>query len=161
SLWSPHPRAAEFSIRDTRTSIEGEAFAAFKKARYDRVVHLLETAPPGHEPSRELLRVSLLSYLRLGRPELALKTYARLVPPARPDDAQLLRELAWGFITERLRDPEEHIRITAYSGLAEIASPQAIPFLQDGLLDVSVLVRSRAVEGLGRTRRAASLPALK
>lgn len=127
-----------------------EALTAFKNGQFDRVISLLETLQPGRDPSREILRLGLLSYLRLGQPEAALQAYSRLVLPGRSEDHSLLRELAWAFLVNRVRDPHEHVRIAAYTGLAELASREAIPLLDDGLLDSSIAVRTRAAEGLGR-----------
>lgn len=143
--------AVQASPREARSGLQQDARAAFQQGRFERVIQLLEAVPPGQEPPRELLRIGSQSYARIGRPDEAFKTYVRLIPPGRPDDAQLLRELAFAFITSRVRDSEEHIRIAAYTALGQIASPEMIPLFEDGLLDSSVLVRSRAVEGLGRT----------
>src|SRR5216117_1497100 len=84
-----------------------------------------------------------------------------VIPPGSPDDLTLLRELALVFITSRVRDPQEHLRIAAYTALAEIGSRDVVPLLADGLLDSSVLVRAQAAEGLGRSAPEADWTALK
>ena len=136
--------------RDGPPSLEREAQSAYQQGRYDRVTTLLENLPPGHDPSRHLLQIGMFSYLRLGKPEAAWKLYLRLVPAGRTDEPRWLREVAHAFITSQARNPEEHVRMTAYSALADIAGRDAVPLLEDGLLDSSIVVRARAAEGLGR-----------
>lgn len=142
--------AAQTAPRETRSALQQDARSAFQQGRFERVIQLLEAIPPGQEPPRELLKIGLQSYVRTGRLDDAFKAYARLTPPGHPDDPRLLRELAVAFITSRVRDSEEHVRIAAYTALGHTASPELTPLLEDGLLDSSVLVRGRAVEGLGR-----------
>jgi HEAT repeat protein len=127
-----------------------EALAAFKKGHFDQVVRVLETLPPGQEPSRELLQLGVRSYLKIGRPETAFKHYVRLVPVGQPDDRRLLHEIATAFIANHVRGPEEYVRIAAYTALKGVADPQMMPVLEDGLFDSSALVRALAAEGLGR-----------
>ncbi|WP_447973084.1 HEAT repeat domain-containing protein [Nitrospira sp. Kam-Ns4a] len=136
--------------RRTGPAVTREAQEAFKRGEYDRVVRLLESATEP-SPPRELLQVGFQSYLRLGRAEAALKLYHQLVPPGRPDQLPWLRQLALAFITGHARDASEFVRVAAYTALAEVAGREAVPLLEDGLLDPSVMVRARAVEGLGRT----------
>ena len=143
--------------RDALTALQREAHTAFDEGRYDRVIHSLEAIRLDHEPSRELLRIGILSYLRVGRSVDALRTYTRFVPPGRPEDSRLLRELALGFITERVHDPQEYVRIAVYTALAANASEDVRLVLEDGLHDPSVLVRAQVLEGLGRLGRATSL----
>ncbi len=145
----------------TPGSPEQEALSAFKNSDYDKVTRLLESVRAAREPSRRLIRLGFLSYLRLGRPEEALKLYPSLVPALQPDDSGLLRQLALSFITSRVRDPQEHVRIAAYTALAEIGDPETAPVLEDGLLDSSVLVRARAAEAIGKAGLAATSGALK
>lgn len=128
--------------------------AAFKDDQYDRAVRLFEALPPQPPPSREAQKAALQSYLRLGRPESALPIYTRLTPSGRPGDPSLLRALAWSFVSSHARDPQEHVRIAAFTVLSESGEREALPLLEDGLLDTSLLVRARAVEGLGRLARA-------
>lgn len=135
-------------------STERDALASFQRNQYDHVIRLFETLPSDQRPSGELLRVALLSYLRLGQAEAALKTYARLVPPGHQDNPRWLRDVALSFITSHARDTTEHVRIAAFTALADLASREenreVRPLLEDGLLDSSPLVRARAVEGLGK-----------
>jgi HEAT repeat protein len=138
-----------------------EAATAFKRGDYDKIVKLLQALPPDQTPHRELVRLGFLSYLRLGRPDDALKLYGRLVSASQPDDPDLLRQLALSLITSRVRDPQEYIRIAAYTALAEIAVPETGPVLEDGLLDSSILVRARAAEAIGRAGLAGRSGALK
>ena len=68
----------------------------------------------------------------------------RLVATNRPDEVGLLRDLARSFIVARVRDSQEHIRIAAYTALADMGESDTLPILEDGLLDSSALVRARA-----------------
>jgi HEAT repeat protein len=131
-------------------SVEREILSAYKNGQYDRVAPLLEALPPGRELSRELLQAGLFSYLRLGKPEAAWKMYLRMFPDGRQDEPRWLRDVAYSFVVSRLRDRDEHVRVTAYTALAQNASREDIPLFEDGLLDSSILVRALAVEGLGR-----------
>jgi HEAT repeat protein len=128
-----------------------ELLTAFQNGRYDQVIRLYASLPQGRPPSKDVLRAALRSYLRLGQPEAALPIYVTLTPPGQSDDPSTLRDLARAFISSHARDPEEYVRIAAFTSLAETGDRQAIPLLEDGLLDPSILVRARAIEGLGRT----------
>jgi HEAT repeat protein len=122
---------------------------AFKAGDYQEVLRLIEAVPPERQP-KPLLRLAVASQARLGRPEAALRSYLQLVHSEGPDETRLLREVAESVITSRVRDPAEHVRIAAYTALADTARPQMLALLEDGLLDSSVVVRARAVGGLGR-----------
>jgi HEAT repeat protein len=152
ALWSViiPAQPAELQTRRSPSSLERDALTAFRNAHYDGVIRILEAFPQGQNPSRELLRLGLQSYLRLGQPEAALTIYGRLVPPGQQDNPLWLHEVARSFITSKARDPEEYVRIALYTALSEIAGRDVVPLLQDGLLDASILVRARAAEGLGR-----------
>jgi HEAT repeat protein len=154
-------QSAEPSAPTNALEPQRDARVAFQNGQYDQVIRLLEAAPPDSKQPRELLKVGVLSYVRLGRPESAFTVYTRLIPPGSPDDLALLRELAMAFITSRVHDPEEHLRIAAYTALTEIGSREVVPLLEDGLLDSSVLVRAQAAEGLGRSAPEADWTALK
>jgi HEAT repeat protein len=127
-----------------------EALAAFKKGRFDQVVRLLETFPPEQDLPRELLKIGVESYVKVGRPETAFKTYLKFIPSGQPDDPRLLREIATAFVTNHVRGPEEYVRIAAYTALKDGADPLMTSVLEDGLFDSSALVRALAAEGLGR-----------
>ena len=60
-------------------------------AEYNRVLELLQQLPPGQQQGLEVLRYSLLSHLKLGKPEEAWKLYTKLVANNRPDEPALLR----------------------------------------------------------------------
>jgi pentatricopeptide repeat protein len=79
----------------------------------------------------------LLSYVRLGRTDEALTIYAKLHQSGPPHDYSLLRPLALGVITSHVRDRHEHVRMAAYSALAELGLPETAALLEDGLLDTS------------------------
>ncbi len=137
------------------TALERDAAAAYRSGQYDRVPRLLDRVPAGQAPSRELLRLTFLSQLKLGQPEAALATYHKLVPEGQVEQLPQLRALALAFVTGHTRDPQEYVRIAAYTTLAELSLTETAPLLEDGLLDISPLVRARAIEGLGRIAAAA------
>jgi HEAT repeat protein len=128
---------------------ERRAEAAFRGGDYEEVLRLFEALPPERQ-SRSVLRVAASSYAHLGRPEAALRLYIRLVPSGQPDEIGLLREVARSFIGAHVRDPAEHLRMTAFDALADIAAVEWVPVLEDGLFDSSVVVRANAVRALGR-----------
>jgi len=136
--------------KPSQATILPSAQAAFGRGRYEEVIRLLESVPPGQEPPRAALKLGLLSHVRLGHPEVALKLYALMVPKGAPEDQSLLRAIAWGVLRSHARDRQEHVRLVAFTALADLGHPDAIPLLEDGLLDGSALVRVRAAEGLGR-----------
>ena len=133
----------------------------YQAGEYDGVLLLLQSLPAGQEPGRELVRYAILSDLKLGKPEAAWKLYPALVATNRPDDVGILRELARSFIITRVRDSQEHIRIAAYTALAEMGESDTLPILEDGLLDSSALVRARAGEAIGRSGLAGHSSALQ
>jgi HEAT repeat protein len=144
----------------SHASLQDDALKAFQQGRFDEVVRLLEETSAEQHLSPEVLRAGVRSALRVGRPDQALTFYTRLVPPGRPDDAALLRDLALAIITRHVRDPQEHLRIAAYLALTDVAPRDAVPLFEDGLLDSSVMVRARAAEGLARARSSATTSAL-
>lgn len=135
--------------------------ALFKAGNYPAVVQQFQALPKDATPSKEFLRLSFQSFVKLGRGEEALPLYPRLKPEGKPDDLTLLMPLALSLITSRVRDPKEHVRIAAYTVLAELGLPDTGPLLEDGLLNSSVLVRARAAEAIGRAGLAAKSGALK
>jgi HEAT repeat protein len=64
-------------------------------------------------------------------------------------------------ITSRVRDQKEHVRIAAYTVLAELSLRETSAILEDGLLDSSVIVRARAAEAIGKSGLAAKSGALR
>jgi HEAT repeat protein len=144
------PVALPAADKPGHATLLANAQAAFAKGRYDEVIRLLDSVPPGQEPPRAALKLGLLSHVRLGRPEAALKVYARLVPKGASEDQGLLREIAWGVLSSYARDRQEYVRLAAFTALADLGHPDAVPLLEDGLLDGSTPVRVRAAEGLGR-----------
>ena len=150
-----------FAATPSTTVPEKEAAALFKAGDYPAVIKLFQDLPPDATPSKELLKLSFQSYVKLGRGEDALKIYPRIKAQGQADDANLLRPLALSLITSRVRDPKEHVRIAAYTVLAELGLPETGPLLEDGLLNSSVLVRARAAEAIGRAGLAAGSGALK
>src|SRR6478609_7817531 len=133
---------------ETPSAVESKAATFFKAGDYPEVTALYRDLPPDAAPSKAFLRLSLLSYVRLGRTDEALAIYAKLIQPGQPHDVSLLRPLALGMITSHVRDRKEHVRIAAYSALAELGLPETAAILEDGLLDPSVVVRARAAEAI-------------
>jgi len=126
-----------------------EARQAFDHKQYDRALTIIE--PLLKEPTpTEARRLKIKSLIRLARPTDALGEYERLFDQTKQDDGLLLRELAIAFITPMLKDMREQMRGAAYTALKELDSDDAIPYFEDGISDGSALIRSLAVEGLGR-----------
>ena len=145
----------------TPSSVESKAAGLFKAGDYAAVATLFRGLPPDATPSKTFLRLSLLSYVRLGRTDEALAIYTKWFPSGQTQDATLLRPLALAVITSRVRDHKEHVRIAAYTALAELGLPETAAILEDGLLDSSVLVRARAAEAIGKSGLAAKSGALR
>jgi HEAT repeat protein len=143
------------------SSVDAQAAALFKAGDYPAVVALFQGLPAEAAPSSRLLRLSLLSFVRLGRTDEALVLYHRLNPAGSAADPTVLRPLALSVITSRVRDHKEHVRIAAYTVLAELGLPETAAILEDGLLDTSVLVRARAAEAIGKAGLAARSGALR
>lgn len=158
---SPGGTTPAAAASQTGPALETKAAWLFKAGDYAAVTALFQGLPPEATPSQEFLRLSLLSYVRLGRTDEALAIYTRLYPPGQTHDAALLRPLALGVITSRVRDQKEHVRIAAYTVLAELGLPETAAILEDGLLDSSVLVRARAAEAIGKAGLAAKSGALR
>lgn len=142
--------AARPASRKELAARKRDITSAFSAGQYDRVIRLLEQMPAEQEPPPELLKLGVRSYLQLGRPEEAFALYARLVPAGRPENAPLLQDIAMGFLSLGARHREEHVRLTAYTALAELHRRDLVPLLEDGLLDPSIPVRARAADGMGR-----------
>ncbi|ALA57612.1 HEAT repeat domain-containing protein [Nitrospira moscoviensis] len=138
-----------------------DAAALFKAGDYAAVASLYRGLDPDGRPSKELSRLALLSYVKLGRPDEALAVYQRLHPAGQAQDPVLLHPIALSVITSRVRDQKEHVRIAAYTALAELGLPETTAILEDGLLDSSVLVRARAAEAIGKAGLAAQSGALR
>ena len=92
------------TVQTNHADTPREALAAFKKGHFDQVIRQLETLAPDQDPPRELLKIGVESYLKLGRPETAFKSYLKLIPSGQPDDARLLREIATAFVTSHVRN---------------------------------------------------------
>ena len=158
----PHSATAVPSAtKPAVTPVERQAMTLYQAAEYSRVLELLQQIPAGQQPALELLRYGILSHLKLGKPEEAWKLYTKLVADNRPDEPAVLRDIARSFIVTRVRDTQEHIRIAAYTALAEMGESDTLPILEDGLLDSSALVRARAAEAIGRAGLAGRSSALK
>src|SRR5216117_2232290 len=90
-LQSAEPGAAPNAPEPQR-----DARVAFQKGQYDQVIRLLEAAPPDSKQPRELLKVGVLSYVRLGQPESAFTVYTRH-PPGKPGRSHVAPRTGPGF----------------------------------------------------------------
>ena len=106
----------------TAASLEREATEAFSRADYSAVLRLLPPESSEVTPSKALLRLAVQSATKLGRPEEGLEIYDRLVQAAQADDPALLRPLSISFLSAYVRDTREHLRIAAYSALADLTA---------------------------------------
>lgn len=137
-----------------------EAEHAFAKRDFERTLTIVEPLlkePSTAQPAR---RLKIKSLVGLSRPTDALNEYDHLIRQLAHDDRSLLRDIALVFITSLLKDMREQMRGAAYTALKDFDSPETIPYFEDGVSDGSGLVRTLAVEGLGRLpagRRSISL----
>jgi HEAT repeat protein len=136
--------------RQRASQPEREAAVAFQKGQFEEVAGMLESWPSGKDVPPEVFKLGTQSYVRLGRVEAALNVYARLLPPGRQDDPKLLQEIGLALLKTGARDSQEHVRIATYTAFKDLAEPDLIPVLEDGLFDTSVVVRALAAEGLAR-----------
>ncbi|MEQ1794248.1 MAG: hypothetical protein ABL970_08665, partial [Nitrospira sp.] len=111
---------------------EKEAVSLFKAGDYPAVVQRFQALPKEATPSKEMLRIAFQSFVKLGRGEEALPLYSRIKTEGQPDDLTLIRPLALSLITSRVRDQKEHVRIAAYTVLAELGLPETGALLEDG-----------------------------
>jgi HEAT repeat protein len=136
-----------------------DAQNAFDQGNYQQALDQLQQ--PDHRllPA-EARRLKIRAELRLGKPKEALLDYEQLAQQLGHDEVPLLRQVALGFITVLTKDMREQMRGAAYTALKDFESAETVPYLEDGLMDGSGLVRALAVEGLGKTeggRRSAKL----
>lgn len=96
----------------------------------------------------DVRRLKIRTLLRLAKPKDAFTEYENLTQILKQEDRPLLREVALGFVVILMHDMREQMRGAAYTALKEWHSPEAVPFLEDGLSDGSGLVRALAAEGL-------------
>lgn len=122
----------------------------YDKQEYQKVLQEIGKLDSGKAALANIRRIKIRSLLRLGNPKEALGEYDKLEPVVKQDDRSLLREIALGFVLVMTKDMREQMRGVAYTALKEWQSPEAVPFLEDGLSDGSGLVRTLAAEGLGK-----------
>jgi len=137
-----------------------EARQAFAKKDYDRTLALVEPLLGEKAVAHDARRLKIRSLIRLSRPVDALNEYDRLVPQLTQDERPLLRDLAIGFVTSLLKDMREQMRGAAYTALKEVESEDMISYFEDGVSDGSGLIRTLAVEGLGRLPAGRRSPSL-
>ena len=122
------------AVAATAASLEREATEAFNRADYGAVLRLLPPESSEVTPSKALLRLAVQSAIKLGRPEEGLEIYERLVKAAQADDPALLRPLSVSFLSAYVRDTREHLRIAAYSALADLSLPDQQAHLRGWLV---------------------------
>ena len=149
------------AVAAAAASLEREATDAFNRADYGAVLRLLPPKSAEVTSSKAVLRLAVQSATKLGRPEEGLEIYERLVKAGQADDLALLRLLGVSFLSAYVRDTREHLRIAAYSALADLSLPDQQAILEGGLLDSSPIVRARAVEALARAGLAAKSQPLR
>lgn len=150
--------AVTSASKATPSPLEREAQALYEAANFSRVVDLIQHPPAGQEPGAKAIRYAVLSFVKMGKPEEAWKQYPKLTSGDRPDDLALLREIARSFIVSRVRDPQEHIRIAAYTALAEMGDRDTLPLLEERALGFvgprsRQSCRSHWAERIGRALR--------
>ncbi len=152
--------AVPFPVADTGASLLKEAQGAFKKRAYQEALDLLDRAGKEGPLPADALRMKVRAQLYVGKPKEALLDYEQLERVLARDDADLLKEVALGFVVVLTKDMREQMRGAAYTALKDFESADTVPYLEDGLSDGSALIRALAVEGLGKTsqgRRSAKL----
>ncbi len=90
-----------------------------------------------------------------------MREYDQLEQTLKQDDASLLKEVSLGFVVVLTKDMREQMRGASYTALKDFESPEAVPYLEDGLSDGSGLVRALVVEGLGKTEQGRRSPKLR
>ncbi|MGZ8380507.1 MAG: HEAT repeat domain-containing protein [Nitrospira sp.] len=127
-----------------------ELHRLYDKQEYQKAIEEIGKLNSAQAAVPDVRRIKIRSLLRLGNPKEALVDYDRLERSLQQDDALLLREIALGFVLVMAKDMREQMRGVAYTALKDWHSPEAIPFLEDGLNDGSGLVRALAAEGLAK-----------
>jgi len=138
-----------------------DAQAALDKQQYDRALQLLDSLEKGGKGTPDVRRLKVRTLAKAGKPLDALAEYDALVPPGKPDDVPLLREVAFGFITPLLKDMRDQMRGAAFTALKEIESEETVSYFEDGLSDGSGMVRALAVDGLGQLKKGQRSPRLR
>jgi HEAT repeat protein len=138
-----------------------DAQAAFNKQQYDQTLQIIETLGKKVGTAPDVRRLKIRTLARLGKPQDALAEYDVLIPPGKPDDRPLLREVAFGCITPLIKDMRDQMRGAAFTALKEVESEETTPYFEDGLSDGSGMVRALAVEGLGQLKTGRRSPRLK
>jgi len=131
-------------------TVTAELQRLYDKQEYQKVVEEIGKLRSDQSVVAEVRRIKIRSLLRLGNPKEALGEYDKLEPIIKQDESVLLGEIALGFVLVMTKDMREQMRGVAYTALKEWQSPEAVPFLEDGLSDGSGLVRTLAAEGLAK-----------
>jgi HEAT repeat protein len=124
--------------------------ALYDQNEYQKALEELGKLDTEAAGASDVRRLKIRTLLRLGKPKEALTDYDNLVQLLKHDDQSLLQEVALAFVVVLTKDMREQMRGVAYTAIKEWHSPEAIPFLEDGLNDGSGLVRALAAEGLAK-----------
>jgi HEAT repeat protein len=138
-----------------------DAQAAYNKQQYDQALQIIETLGKKGSTAPDVRRLKIRTLAKLGKPQDALAEYDVLIPPGKPDDRPLLREVAFGCITPLIKDMRDQMRGAAFTALKEVESEETTPYFEDGLSDGSGMVRALAVKGLGQLKKGQRSPRLK
>lgn len=135
------------------TTVANGLHRLYDKQEYQKVIKEIGKLDSAQASAPDILRIKIRSLLRLGNPKEALVDYDRLRLVLREDDPLLLREVSLGFVLVMMNDMREQMRGVAYTALKEWQSPEAVPFLEEGLNDGSGLIRALAAEGLAKLEK--------
>ncbi|MFO0699821.1 MAG: HEAT repeat domain-containing protein [Nitrospira sp.] len=137
------------ALAGTTSGIQGMQ-ALYDQKDYQKVLEALAKLDSNTAGAPDIRRLKIRTLLRLGKLKDALSDYDDLVQLLQHDDQSVFQEVALAFVVVLTQDMREQMRGVAYTALKEWQSPEAIPFLQDGLNDGSGLVRALAAEGLAK-----------
>ncbi|MCP9448004.1 MAG: HEAT repeat domain-containing protein [Nitrospira sp.] len=144
ALQAPAALASDFS------AIVDKLQHLYDKQQYRKAVDEISALSSELAAEPDIRRIKIRSLVRLGNPKEALVDYDGLRLVLKQDDALLLREISLGFVLAMINDMREQMRGVAYTALKEWQSPEAIPFLENGLSDGSGIIRALAAEGLAK-----------
>ncbi len=136
-------------LAGTTSGLQG-IHTLYDQKEYQKVLEELAKLDSNTVGAPDTRRLKIRTLLRLGKLKDALSDYDDLAQSLQHDDQAILQEVALAFVVVLTQDMREQMRGVAYTALKEWQSPEAVPFLQDGLNDGSGLVRALAAEGLAK-----------
>jgi len=144
---------APVALATEPATVTKELQRLYDKQEYQKALQEIGKLGSNQAALADVRQIKIRSLLRLGNPKEALSEYDKLEQVSKQDDILLLREIALGFVLVMTKDMREQMRGVAYTALKEWQSPEAVPFLEDGLSDGSGLVRTLAAEGLAKLEK--------